>query len=444
MRSPQMPAQRSIYATSSRVDWRRHDAAKALSRDNLFVFIALLAFIILEVTAPRIGARRINIPLAAGILACTVPFLLGGIQASKLGIGTLLAVFAWFGYFSWCLVSFYWSVGASDTILHGAFLMCLLPIAVAASRIDPAITMKWLLRMVAVVCVLSWIALIVSPSLAVQNKGIWRLKGVMEHEFRLGYLCATAIIVMAISRLRGGSRAGGLRFWPLLMLFVVTLIATQTRTLLAYTVTSVLLIVSLQTRGYVRILAILGVAFLILGAVGFADTIEAIFSRGESDASLSGRTYIWDKTMELAVHRPWAGYGFASFLNPHFDYIWNDYRPPHAHSMWVNSYFETGLIGSVLLGLAFFITFICSVRSAQVSRGVYAYSAYILFFVGLSGLTGLVLGGKLTTLYGISLILFFQEAYRVRVGRQTRHRKADLFSASKARQQEPVGVTVTR
>ncbi|CAN7417155.1 O-antigen ligase family protein [Phenylobacterium sp. LjRoot219] len=410
-----MNAPKPVYAAKAGQVSRDASRTRAETRDNVFVFVALLAFIVLEVTLPRIGVRRVNIPLAAVILTCTVPSVIIGMQSIRLSAGAFLVATSWVLYFLWCLISFYWSVSSSETILHAAFLLSLLPIAVSASRIDPDITLKWLVRMVAVVCILSWIALFVSPSFALQDKGIWRLKGVMEHEFRLGYLCAIAIIVMAISWLRGGKRVGGGRFWPLLLLFVATLVATQTRTLLAYTLITVLLAVSIQTRGYARFFAISGAVLLVLGALGLADTIAAMFGRGEGDASLSGRTYVWAKTQQLAALKPWKGYGFASYLNPSFDYAWNNYRPANAHSMWINSYFETGLIGSVLLGFAVVSTFLRAVYSSRVSRGRHTYSSYILIFIALSGLTGLVLGGKLTTLYGVSLILFFQEAYRTRV-----------------------------
>ena len=77
---------------------------------------------------------------------------------------------------------------------------------------------------------------------------------------------------------------------------------------------------------------------------------------------MTGRTIIWEGTLEHAALNPWTGYGMASFGSPAFDSLWVHYRPLTAHNSYLQAYFETGYVGlALMVGLI----------AALIVRGVY-------------------------------------------------------------------------
>jgi exopolysaccharide production protein ExoQ len=69
------------------------------------------------------------------------------------------------------------------------------------------------------------------------------------------------------------------------------------------------------------------------------------------DASLTGRTEIWEDVFRLHVN-PWVGVGYESFwLGPRLDYFWKKYpfHPNEAHNGYIEIYLTIGLLGESLL-----------------------------------------------------------------------------------------------
>ena len=392
-----------------------------VTSSTVFIWLALLSCLIIEVTLPRIGERRLNLPVFAGLVTFSLYSLITGLGSAGKSRLPIIPVLAWFVYMSWAFVSFYWSVGASDSILHASYLFISLAVAISLARLDVEKTITIFMYLAVVVCALSWIALAVSPSLALQSKGYWRLRGIMEHEFRLGYICAAALIFSALRIFRGFNPLAGQKPLPIILILFVagTLFATQTRTLFIYTAVCLGIVAVATSKGRMRLLVFFGVVVVIVAAFYLLPTLVEAFSRGDGDASLSGRTFTWERTIALAAQRPWKGYGFASFNSPDFDYVWNKYRPAHAHNTWLQAYFETGLVGVATLTLAMVVSMLRAAWIAIATRGRLSYSFYLLLFITLSGLTGLVLGGKLTTLGGLFLIVFLQENYAYGQSRAT-------------------------
>jgi O-antigen ligase len=265
----------------------------------------------------------------------------------------------------------------------------------------------------------SWIALLISPHFALQEKGLWRLRGVMSHEFELGYLCACCFLISFANIISGIGNISGYRMIVLLIILTlsfITLFATQTRTLLAYTALSTILISLVHVRSRTRFISIIAIVAVTFAVSLFTEQIQDSFSRGESDSTLSGRTLIWERSIAETDSRPLTGHGYASFASSSFDYIWSGfYRPAHAHNTWVMSYFELGIIGVVLITW-FLAVQLFTLYKSNNHAGSKTPTFYIAFLCTIAGFTSLIFGGKLSPMMAIILLLCFQEYnHRVRL-----------------------------
>jgi len=403
-----------------------------------FIFLTLASFIVLEASLPRMGERRLNFPLFFGMFVLMAPALAMGFRTIRQSALPLAVLATWVVYTLWTVMSFYWSIAPGQTILFSAFGVFLIIIAVGAAKYSVEDTVTVFIWATGAICLASWIAFFVAPGYALQEKGIWRLRGVMEHEFRLGYICAASLIFYAV-RLSRRMRWGTVTRIPvpLMMLILGTLYATQTRTLLAYTLLCVALVLVLNSRGRTRLLIAAGALACAVAGYFLMPSIVESFSRGEGDATLSGRTFVWEQTLSLAQAKPWEGFGFASFLNPYFDHFWNSYRAPHAHNAWLQAYFETGRIGATLLIASNIFTLIAAIWLAIKSNGYRSYSLFLFIFVTLSSLTGLVFGGKVTTLTGILLLILLQENYALKRDRTSSKARSNSIRQSRISETPP-------
>jgi O-antigen ligase len=139
-----------------------------------------------------------------------------------------------------------------------------------------------------------------------------------------------------------------------------------------------------------------------LGAVAlaliFQANIESTLANAGVDTSLTGRTTIWTKSITEALLSPWKGYGFGSFDNPAFDYMWPGfYRPPHPHNSFLQAFFETGYIGMALVILLALSHLIVSGRRDP--ERPYSYTFFMVVTMLLGSLTGANYASKPVTLY---------------------------------------------
>ena len=130
---------------------------------------------------------------------------------------------------------------------------------------------------------------------------------------------------------------------------------------------------------------IMSVVTVWLGVVALA-TVAAviifepqwIFTLLDKDATLTGRTKIWDAIVRLIHQRPWFGWGYGA--------VWDNkdrwgpltrivdqagFIPHHAHSSWYEMALSLGLVGAGLWALWFAETWIRALVSIFTSRGAY-------------------------------------------------------------------------
>ena len=94
------------------------------------------------------------------------------------------------------------------------------------------------------------------------------------------------------------------------------------------------------------------------GAVALLAFRDAIFGLVGRESDLTGREGIWSIVLEKAWQHPLHGWGFATPWvpwEPAFDgwIIDHDMTVLQAHNMWVDVFFQLGLVGLVILALAY-------------------------------------------------------------------------------------------
>lgn len=310
-------------------------------------------------------------------------------------------------YLALCILSAFWSVDFFTTFFHSSVYLIGFVLAYCAARYSPSETLHIYIVVVLVSVILSWILLVIAPDLALQEKGIWRLRGIYFHEFELGFACSSVLVIYFVMM---SARQAGRPYFnlpsPRLVVIVcsITLLATQTRSLIAYT--TALVVMSLVVTGSwrTRVIAIFASLMALALVFLFYEDFLSLVRRGESDLTLSGRTLIWERALAVAQDRPKLGHGFGSFDSVLFDPVWlGSYRPAHAHNAWVMSFFELGFAGAFLLSIVMATLLITAAVRARFS--IVAQIAFYLAALGVLGsITSLIFGGKISLL---SLLPYF-------------------------------------
>jgi O-antigen ligase len=294
----------------------------------------------------------------------------------------------WFAvaYIAWATASVLWSAWPAASALT---LLLLYVTTVQAFFVGAVLTWRELVRTIASalkwVMALSiifelWVSLVIQapvlPGFVVEKASdpilYWsrdnlfdggRLQGIMGNANLLGPVALVAIIVFAIRYAARAPRRILLLGWIALSAFLFVRAASATAYVAAAAVVLVLATVLLmrrtkhpgeRTKYYVGY-AVIGAG----GAVAFWLLRDTIFTALGRSADLTGRETIWSAVLERAAERPFAGWGFATpwpSWEPAFDgwIIDHDQTVMQAHNMWIDVYFQLGIVGVVLLSLLFF------------------------------------------------------------------------------------------
>ncbi|WP_141933577.1 O-antigen ligase family protein [Microbacterium sp. SLBN-146] len=294
----------------------------------------------------------------------------------------------WFGvaYITWATASVLWSAWPAASALT---LLLLYVTTVQAFFVGAVLTWRELVRTIASalkwVIALSiifelWVSLVIQapvlPGFVVETASdpilYWsrdnlfdggRLQGIMGNANLLGPVALVAMIVFAIRYAARAPRRSLLLGWIALSAFLFVRAASATAYVAAAAVVLVLATVLLmrrtrhpgeRTKYYVGY-AVIGVG----GALALWLLRDTIFTSLGRSADLTGREGIWSAVLERASERPFAGWGFATpwpSWEPAFDgwIIDHDQTVMQAHNMWIDVYFQLGVVGVVLLSLLFF------------------------------------------------------------------------------------------
>ena len=90
------------------------------------------------------------------------------------------------------------------------------------------------------------------------------------------------------------------------------------------------------------------------------------------DATLTGRTEVWDAVIEKIWERPWLGYGYDAFWQPGGgqDYIWYVFRITftQSHNGYLDLTVELGILGLLLFALSFLTAYIRAINWGRIIK----------------------------------------------------------------------------
>jgi exopolysaccharide production protein ExoQ len=280
----------------------------------------------------------------------------------------------------WAAASYRWSIAPDLTLRRSVALLFTTAFGLyMAARYD----WRDLIRMFAAVFLLlavgTYIASLLFPSFGVHAtihpgawKGLWYEKNQMGGLMVLGTLaCACAAIVQPEER----------RLWIVAAVLNAGLVITSTSTtaLLGLVITCAGLIglAMLRRGGAVTVFTLWAAA---AGAAAFVALIllapEAFFALVGKDATLTGRTGIWEALFRRVAERPVLGYGFGAFWQNPWGPAWFikhevQWSAPNAHNGWLDILVQLGWVGLILAVAHFVISAVVAV--AKVGRGSEAY-----------------------------------------------------------------------
>lgn len=230
-----------------------------------------------------------------------------------------------------------------------------------------------------------------------------------------GYLVVPTVVLAGLSIGATGMPRRAL-WMGLLVAHVAMLFASGSRTAVA----AMVIALGVGALGVPRRRVALGASVLVLAlGVGVAsvsyDRAPAAFARYLSlfetatyqrvggDSAMMTRQRIWAEAMDLSTTYPWAGYGYGIGL---FSKVVRDSRndvyqqlgaPPHAHNVWVQALFETGLIGLVLLAAV--VTGVIA-RLLAALRHHRPRDERVIVVIALAGLTAVIMNSMTEAIYG--------------------------------------------
>ena len=227
----------------------------------------------------------------------------------------------------------------------------------------------------------------------------------MTHPQRLALVSSLGLIVTTIKLF--GSESGLKRHTLILTgcILLATLVATKTRAFSVFFFISISYIIVFRSGPFLKAVAVTFLGVMATLVFFYFDDILEIMSRdGSNTYTLTGRTVIWAGSLALISERPLLGYGFATFFSDlTANFFTSGYIAPHAHNTWINSAFESGIVGAFLLTAGL----LAGLFKFGLKRA--SYTSPLLLFAIMAGLTGIVFGGKITTLGTLILGIIAQE-----------------------------------
>ena len=217
--------------------------------------------------------------------------------------------------------------------------------------------------------------------------GAWR--GVFDEKNSLGAVMAIGFVASVAAALHNPSRW---RWWAgaAAMMAALVLLSTSKTALLSLLIgLSVIAALWVARRGPIMaVLVSWGVASSLVALAAVILTAPALlFAALGKDATLTGRTFIWDGIMRQIATRPNTGFGYGVVWT--IEDRWAPlakivaiagFRPYHAHSSWLEVWLALGIGGLVLWGLVFAETWLKGLWRAGKGDGGYFALPFLAMF----------------------------------------------------------------
>lgn len=374
-----------------------------------------------ELSLTRYGAAYLIASMSLGLVFFKGPVanvLLAIVLLSLLLAGTdvfrarLLAPdWMYLAYIAVILASATWSLSAIATIEQAIPLLVPWLAAIALHSLQLEWTAGAFIKLAAVAAIASPAMILVDRRLAYQPRsstGAPELRGLFAHQQFLGAFMAMAVGIVVISYLNSQKTVvGKTRLWriSIVLLLVVMLGLSRARLYILVAAICLLLTCMISRRGSrkwitLNIIAIVAVTI----SVSFTKIVDTLKSVG-FDTTLTGRTDVWAISLRaIDADTQWAGYGFGTFQLPTFDSLFGQWRPAHAHSSFVQAFFETGYVGLAIL-IILIIVQVASAWAYSIRADRYSYSLFLVLFCAFGSLTGgLIYAGALVSPFCIMML----------------------------------------
>ena len=307
-----------------------------------------------------------------------------GIPALMLAMGAMLLAprrvimefpisFSVIGVFTVAIASVAWTIDAGATIFNLRTLMpAMIALLIAAGLLtlrDLSDAFIWTIRIVVVVTYAALAAMPETRSHTSEVGGVdgyagWH--GLFNHKNSM-----MAFLVVAIPTILVFHRPGIVK-WATLVSIGVLLVGSTSATGISagFFVTVAWLWLRIywnQSRSdsrnstllfLISVLASIGVAAAALASIA---TVTSAYGK---DTTLSGRTLIWEASLDAFSRRPWLGYGFDALfwqdhLSPETAEIWRQvgFDNFHAHNGILQVMLEVGIVGTVIFAVLWVSTF---------------------------------------------------------------------------------------
>lgn len=300
------------------------------------------------------------------------------------------------------------SVGLVGTALVGLYI---------AQRLSPVETLDALRRALLLVAIAS-LLFYASGDPAARDEIHDTLRGVVATKNTLGRLMALGLLASAATALLDPGRIRRCIASALPMVVALVLTDSTGGSLVAAAVVACMMGAALWRAAPGRIM-LGGAVALALGVIAMLlprATPERVTGLVGEDASLTGRTDIWELSLTAVQDRPWLGYGYGAFWDGSETaerissrLQWN---VPNAHSGWLDLALELGVLGVLLAVLVMGTLVVQGVRDLASGRGDRA--TLRLAVAGVIGVTNLTESGLLQQ--NVLLTVLLAAAIAVRPG----------------------------
>lgn len=251
------------------------------------------------------------------------------------------------------------------------------------------------------------------PDIGLQGSDNWALRGLHGHKNNAAriFVMAGLVIWIAGEVQREVHRAAKVFSVVAVILTMGLVFWSKSATSLVVMLSLIVGMISLKALRRSSVSIFLRTTLIILivvvpAAFLLSSNYGAILDLLGKDETLTGRTKIWERAIEIGRNRPWLGFGYRSF--------WIDIGPTrflrqgHGHNSFLDLFLELGLIGMSLFAVTYVTAFrraFWRLTASQDSMGVWYIS--FLFALTLWGITGQVFpdhGTLLWVLY-VSLLV---------------------------------------
>ena len=228
------------------------------------------------------------------------------------------------------------------------------------------------------------------PALGIEHEehvGAW--KGLWFQKNTLGGHMARASFLFGILIITEHQHRHIWSFGFVLSLGLVLMSTSKTSLLGVLIGLGLVAIGALMRRGPISSLSMIWCLVAFGGGFGFLATTqpELFFALLGRDATLTGRTEIWDALGQLIQQRPIFGYGFGAFWSEgsaQAAYVKDltQWEVPTAHNGWLETWLAIGIVGVSTFVVIFFNTLVRAVISAMRGwHGLFALGFLLQFFL---------------------------------------------------------------